>query len=152
MTNSRMLVLIFLVWIAERLAQSVFFYNFSLAVPLLISLAFFAIRLKILPWPLFAGGVIFDLSSGLPFGAIILPVAAICLLISLSQKLLNLFNSLPLFLFTGGIFSLVAWAVVIWLSEIPFRIFSGSAAIVAIETILILLALNLYGKPRFQQI
>lgn len=153
MTNQRIFIIILLVLVVERLAQSVFFYNFSLALPLLVSLAFFATRLKTMPWSLFIGGVLFDLSSGLPFGVITLAVFTVYLLIISSQKKINFFNSLPAFLFAAVIFSVITWTMTIWLSSSSFNVFFSSAAVIGIETILISLILNfLSGKPGFQQI
>lgn len=153
MTNKRIFLIILIVWVAERLAQSVFFYNFSLAVPLLVSLAFFVTRLKTIPWSFFAGGVSFDLSSGLPFGVITLALAAVCLLIILSQKIMNFFDSLPSFLFAAAISSVIAWAIIIWLSRVPLVVLLNSLTVIVIETLLILLVLNyLHGKPKSQQI
>lgn len=152
MTNSRILLIIFLVWITERLAQSVFLYNFSLAIPLLVSLVFFAVRFKISPWPLFAGGLIFDLSSGLPFGIIALAVITIYLIIILGQRVMNFFDSLPLFLLAAAVLSSIIWVAVIWLSGVPLRIFSDSAALVAVETLLIALIISINGGFKPQQI
>lgn len=153
MNNRRMFIIIFLVWIAERLAQSVFFYNFSVALPMLTSFAFFAVRLKTQPWPLFAGGAIFDLSSGLPFGVITLVVAAVCLIIILGQRIMNFFDSLPLFLIAAAVFSSVGWAVVIWLSEVPFNTFVNSVIIIVVEAILISLVLQSQKiKPKLTQL